>query len=428
MHKPALGALFVMLLSACTMALAPTAPGGSAGAPEDDSGPDPHATPGPSGTLDASFGKGGIVTTDVATGSNDLALSVALQPDGKLVAAGASVEFVFKDVQGTFALVRYLADGTPDPGFGTQGRVIVGKGSSAQARGVALAGDGGIVTAGWSLGVVTDVLVSRHLTSGKLDAGFGDGGLASGGMGEGYTRGIAMQPDGKILVVGYGGSYVDYDAWVMRLEADGKRDASFGSAGLKKVDWGTWDDQAQAIAWRDGKIYLAGSAKPHGFALSRLDAEGAPDPTFGNSGHVLVSSEDEAKGLAIDAEGRVLLAGGQRVLRFLPDGTLDSSFGSAGTVLLAGQELHAVGIQPDGKILLAGSQDGAASLTRLQADGTPDTGFASQGRAKVAASDGAAVGHALLVQPDGRIVVAGKAFKNKDKSGHDDFMLLRFWP
>jgi uncharacterized delta-60 repeat protein len=442
MHRPTLSGLVALLLTACTfnlnhpgLVVSPDGQSGSTPQPgaSPTSGQDPDVTadasPGASGSLDTRFGTEGIVLTDVATGSNDIAFGLALQSDGTIVAAGASVQFAFKDVLGSFALVRYLANGKPDPAFGTQGRVLGGQGSSSQARGVAIARDGGILAAGWSQAQVTDFLVSRHLPNGALDPGFGTGGHAEAGFGEGYTRGIAVQEDGKILVVGYGGSYIDYNALLARFNPDGSPDLSFGSGGTQRVDWGSDDDQAQAVVLAGGKIHLAGSTPTHGFTVCRLHMDGTRDVSFGSGGLAQVESgEDRAQALAVAEDGRIVLAGGSLVMRFTADGRLDGSFGDAGSVSVPGRSLKTVAIQADGKILVAGERDGKAALSRLNANGTFDGTFGSQGSAIVPAGDGTAVIHGLAIQTDGRIVAAGKAFRNQDRSGHDDFMLMRFWP
>ncbi len=442
MHRPTLSGLAALLLTACTVNLnhpgLVVAPDGQSGSPPQTeatpaSGQTPDgsadASPGAGGSLDTSFGNAGIALTDVADGSHDIAFGVALQLDGAIVAAGASTQFVPKDVLGSFALVRYLANGKPDPAFGTQGRLLGGKGSSSQARDVAVAGDGAILAAGWSQGQVVDFLVSRYVLGGQLDDRFGTGGHASPGFGEGYLRAIAELEDGKILAVGYGGSYVDYDALIARFNPDGSPDSSFGVNGKRYVDWGTDDDQAQALALKGNHVYLAGSTKTQGFTVCRLRMDGSLDPTFGDGGISRIGSgEDQAQDLAIAADGKLILAGGSLVMRFKADGFVDRSFGNSGGVGLPEQALRAVAVQEDGKILVAGEWDGKAALSRLNADGTPDGTFGTEGSAIVPAGDGAAVIHDLAIQPNGRIVAAGKAFRNKDRAGHDDFMLMRFWP
>ncbi len=405
--------LATVSLTACPFPGATSGPGSPAG-----------GTPGASGSLDKSFGQDGIVTTDFADENSDVAYGVALQENGRIVAAGVSTD----GGTGLFALVRYMPNGDPDTGFGTEGRVFTARGMTTQGKDVAVTADGKIVTGGWfqSFSSAMDLMLSRHLPDGQLDESFGDGGHAIAGYGSAIGNKLALQSDGKILLTGYNGM-LEYKPVLLRYTADGKPDSSFGTDGKVQLDWGTDEDKAYAIAEAGGKIVIAGSAKADGFALSRLNADGSLDTGFGTGGTVKVETgENVAQGLAVASDGRIVVAGDARVMRFNADGGIDSSFGTGGAVELAEQSLHAVVLQPDGKLLLAGGQAGKVSLVRLKADGKLDETFADQGVARVAAPDAASEAYDLVLQPDGRIVLAGKAYQSE--GGHDDFLVMRFWP
>ena len=199
-----------------------------------------------SGTLDASFGTGGKVTTDFA-GSGDGAGAIAVQPDGKLVAAGAATI----NGQADFALARYNSNGTLDTGFGTDGRVTTDFGGRYEvARSVALQWDGKIVVAGGSvIGLFNDFAVARYLSDGTLDASFGTGGKVitkfenrPDGMAPGEVsadaKSVAVQPDGKIVVAGYANIEGEEDFALVRYNANGTLDATFGSGGKVITDFG----------------------------------------------------------------------------------------------------------------------------------------------------------------------------------------------
>jgi uncharacterized delta-60 repeat protein len=404
-------------------------PGGSSGPGGNTStGGNTPVTPGSSGSLDKSFGDDGILTTDFTEEKDDAAFGVALQADGKIVAAGSTSAPDPSYTVGTFALVRYLSNGEPDPAFGMAGRVFTAQGSTAQARDVVVTGDGQIVTGGWfqAGGFSIDYLLSRHLSDGKLDESFGDAGHATAGLGAASGNALALQADGKFLFTGYNG-LLEYKPVVARYTAAGELDTSFDEDGKAQLDWGTDSDEAYAIAVHDGKILVAGSADTDGFALSRLNADGTLDTSFGTDGTVKVAAgESEASDLAVAADGTIVVVGGQHVLRFTADGELDTGFGGDGIVELTDHALNAVALQPDGKILVTGGHSEKVSLSRLKADGSLDSSFATQGTAIVAVPEATAQAYDIVRQPDGRIVVAGRAFQSD--GAHADFMLMRFWP
>jgi uncharacterized delta-60 repeat protein len=243
------------------------------------------------GSLDATFGAGGKVTTDFAN-SNDNALAMVFQPDGKVILAGTTQILNQGLSQGTaFALVRYNTDGSPDTTFGAGGKVITkflnqqGR-SSGQANALTLQSDGKIVAGGIaSPNDVQDFALARYNTDGSLDASLGSGGLVTTDMGSDSdtVAGLAVRPDGKIVAAGSRdldvGSITRGDFALARYNTDGSLDASFGNSGRAITDFGGMEDQAAAVAIQsDGKIVVAGftvtGATPAGaiitqFALAR---------------------------------------------------------------------------------------------------------------------------------------------------------------
>ena len=160
----------------------------------------------PNGTLDTTFGTGGKVRTDFGNNDLDIAYAAALQPDGKIVAAGTTV-FDF-GVSEDFALVRYNSDGTLDTSFDGDGRLLIDFGSFAQnAYAVLVQADGKIVTAGYPATekADSDFLLARCLPNGALDSSFGVGGKVRTSLGDlsGGAQAALLQPDGKIVAVGF---------------------------------------------------------------------------------------------------------------------------------------------------------------------------------------------------------------------------------
>jgi len=229
--------------------------------------------------------------------------------------------------------------------------------------------------------------------------------------------------------------------------AAGSLDLTFGSSGIVTTDIGNSYDYAQALALQsDGKIVAAGYARIGGtedFAMARYLTTGTLDITFGNAGTVTTaigSFTDEAYALGIQEDGKIVVAGRSNngtnydfaMARYLSDGTLDSTFGTAGTVTTAigsGHDyVHTLGIQTDGKIVLAGEYykdfNYYYTLARYFSDGTLDPSFGTGGIATTAIGNGFDYILALGIQTDGKIVAAGFALIGS----YYDFALARYWP
>jgi uncharacterized delta-60 repeat protein len=373
------------------------------------------------GDLDPTFGVGGTVLTDLS-GSNDEGRDAALQPDGKIVVSAITPLGDQGLVQ--FAVVRYLPDGSLDPGFGNGGVTLVSFGNvSALAHVAALQPDGGIIAAGYT----TDgqgsrsFALARFLPDGSLDTTFSGDGKLTLDAGVGEVVDILVQPDTRIVAVGSGG--------VVRLHADGSLDTSFGANGVVVIDFQVDEAKLQP----DGRIVMVGGftdttvfPPEFGFALARLLPDGSPDGTFGMAGRVNTSVGDGGLGaVALQEDGRILVAGHidddtgahLALARYLPDGTLDAAFDGDGLVTTFGTDLRGgadIAIQPDGRIVVTGP----GGLVRYLPDGSLDTTFSGDGIVN------AVGGLALLLQPDGRLVVA-RSFSTTGGEGAFDIYLAR---
>src|SRR6266702_1236709 len=286
-------------------------------------------TAGP-GALDPSFDSGGIVVTDFNGSIDGAAFAVAVQPDGKVLAAG----YVFSSAATNydFALARYLPDGSLDPSFGTNGKVATDfHGSTDVARAVALQPDGRIVVAGYALrldGPAFDFALARYNADGSLDASFGVGGKVAtdfaGAGGSEQAHALALQPDGKIVAAGWTSSagastheltFLDFA--MARYNPDGSLDASFANGGRAELSFfnNADVDFISGVALQpDGKIVVAGvtTTATRDFALARYDADGRLDLTFGVNGKVVTdvdNAHNNAFAVALQPDGRIVIAG-----------------------------------------------------------------------------------------------------------------------
>ncbi len=310
---------------------------------------------------------------------------------------------------------RALPAGLLDPTFGVGGRVSVA-GITTVGSGVVVQPDGKILVAGGSGG---GIFLTRYLADGTPDASFGTGGLVAAPQSVRIAA-LALQPDGKLLVAG---STSDPDNFfhLARFNANGSVDFGFGTSGRVITDLAGADDYAFALVVQpDGRIVLAGTTSaPSIFALARYLADGTADGSFGSGGVATTAfpgTSAEAHGLALQPDGKLVAAGfasGQFALaRYLSDGTLDATFGTGGQVTTSfgvAAEGRAVVVQPDGRIVAAGKAlvtNGDFALARYDASGTLDPTFGTGGLVTTAFPQ-AAEANALLLQPDGQLVAAG---------------------
>lgn len=269
------------------------------------------------GTLDNSFGTGGKVTTDIANGDNH-GTSLVLQADGKIIVSGYSDKLTDFD----FSLVRYNTDGTLDTSFGSGGKVLTDLfGDDDFAMAVALQPDGKILAAGTTNnGADIDFALVRYNADGTLDNTFSFDGKVSTSFGPASDRAhsVLVQPNGKIVVGGYTNSGPDADFALVRYNTDGTLDHTFNSTGQVKTDFSNQNDLGFSVALQpDGKVLLGGyTFDPvtfdYDFALLRYKENGLPDTTFGSGGIVVTdfgSDNDVGTKVFLQPDGRILSSG-----------------------------------------------------------------------------------------------------------------------
>jgi uncharacterized delta-60 repeat protein len=420
--------------------------------------------PAPSGPggLDTCFGIDGKVTTDINLGLGQYARAVAIQPDGKIVVAAQANNYPAGSGD-DFYVLRYEADGSLDPTFGSGGaaRVSITDWYDLELpNAVAIQPDGKILVAGSAplskpgTSTIWGFAIARLHPDGSIDYAFADNGRVLFNFNskkDAFLEGVALQSNGYIVAVGRSETGFAF----ARLTPNGMLDTGFNSTGKVVIQTAKSTDTAFTVAGAYGvaiqtvvvggvpqeKIVAAGirpSLKNVGrdFAVLRLNPNGSLDSSFGSGGKVFTDFEglaDQAFAVTIDANNNIVAAGhmhasatGQRkmaLVRYAPTGQLDSSFGIGGkaTLAVAGRSplVYGVDIHPDGRIVVAGAaeilgQSSAADflVARFNSDGSADTTFGSAGTGIVLTDfnglDDTAVAGAAL-QPDGRIVAAGGA-------------------
>ena len=395
------------------------------------------------GSLDASFGNGGVVSVSVApySGDDSLALSAVLQPDGKLIAAGYGKP---TDLTSDFALVRLNSDGSLDSGFGTGGESLTDIGeASVTTTGVAAQTDNKIVTVGSAFdGNIYHIALVRHNADGTLDNTFGINGKVIAynyAATTDYANAVVIQPDGKIIIAGsYGSSSGGF--LLMRFNTDGTMDTTFNGSGKVITIFDTYGAIPTSLALdAAGKIVAAGYVNPNSsqrdFAVARYNADGSLDTSLNGSGKVIVDvsgETDTAYSGLIQPDGKIILIG-QSSLNYQPyysivrlnnNGILDNSFGSGGKVITQFTgAIFAGGLQTDGRIIIGGyfrsANNSDFALLRFNPDGTPDASFGSNGMVTTDVGIDDRI-NALKIQSDSKIVAAGYTTVN----GKTDFATL----
>jgi uncharacterized delta-60 repeat protein len=328
-----------------------------------------------------SFGFGGL----------EVARAIALQPDGKIVAAGTTGT----GAGANFIVARFNADGTPDSSFGfLSHRALDFLGGEDIGMAVALAPDGKIVVAGTSTSGSRYFSVARLNSNGSLDNTFSQDGKASFQYHPGasqWANAILVQPDLKIVLAGSFAANVDDDFMLMRLNPDGAPDITFGNDSATFTNMGGWDAALALAPTADGGLVAAGRVSYRGdtdFALARYTADGALDGTFGMSGKAYVEfgGLDAALALDVRGDGAIAVAGYSGALmavaQLQPNGTLDPAFHGTGqaTVDFVGspEGANAVKFVAPDRLVVAGYQtvngDTNMALARFEttAEGGPN--------------------------------------------------------
>ena len=346
------------------------------------------------GTLDPSFGSGGLARTPVG-GGVDGGTGLAVQPDAKIVVVGVGGA----SGNNMMVVVRYDPAGHLDPSFGSGGVVSGKPGGAYAAASVALQADGKILVG------VSGATVVRLNTNGSLDTSWGNGGVASVSYNGSPLGPLAViaQPDGSTLVLG--------SEAVARLSAGGRLDTSYGSGGFATITRPELGNTSAAFGrLGDGRLIVVGGTSSGGgqTVFSRFTTGGQADPSFGTNGVMAVADgHGGVTAATVLPDGSVVATasttGGPIVSSYTPKAMPDPTFGPNGTASVtfpksSSSQLRAVAIQPDGKVLVAGDICDCSSAT------SPGVQYA------VARLDRTATGSGYwMVDAAGRVYAFGQA-------------------
>lgn len=355
------------------------------------------------------------------------------------------------------ATIALAAAGVLDPTFDADGRVVTDIGGEDSIQAMVIQPDGKVVGAGSSDG---NLALARYDSNGALDASFGINGIVITNI-PGYTctgRAVALQSDGKIVLGGHGHtSYSDDDHVLVRYNSDGSLDTSFDGDGIVVTSFdysGITADVLNAIGIQtDGKILTVGhtwdTPDISVITLARYNSDGSLDTSFDGDGKLITwfTQSDNPVALAIQPDGKFIVAGGSdflgglnykykmTVIRFNSDGTFDTNFNGNGKVFIDVPSQYAsigtaVVLAPNGKIVVAGSvveiggYSGSMVVVRLNPNGSLDATFGGDGI--VVTDFGGTHGHqggtAAAIQLDGKVVAGGYS----DPFGNIDMVLARY--
>lgn len=397
------------------------------------------------GTLDSTFGTGGLAT--VAFSGNSYARGAAVQRDGKIVLVGSA-----PGTNGTdFAITRLNTDGSLDTSFGTNGQVIypfdLSGAKNDVANGVAIQPNGQIVVVGTvdRTTFSTAMGLLRLNTDGTPDSGFGSSGKVVYQLnGDEVGNAVAIQPDNQIVIAGGGGS----NFIVARYAIDGTLDKSFGSNGSTEIFFGGTEYATSVVVRPDGRILMGGYSdtanfSTNDFAAAQVNSDGSLDLTFGYnnstwdgtavyefSNTVGGTFENRSLGLALLSGGDAVLVGFAdrsssgnsdfAAVRINAGGTPVTSFGKQGFLVYGfnqgggnNDSANAVVAQPNGQLIMIGTVERAGNAfdfgaVRINSNGSSDANFGSAGKVIVNSGSGNTVGaYAGAYQSDSRIVLAG---------------------
>lgn len=356
----------------------------------------------PDGSLDTTFGIGGKVSTAIGNGDDQIK-AILIQPDGKIVASGVSDGDITPSVVYDAAVVRYNAAGSLDTSFGTGG-IVTSRfglpGFQFNGTSMSIQADNEIVIAGHYNGGANgnEFFAIRYTTTGALDSSFGTGGVVITNFGTSSDEcyGMTIQPDGKLVLSGTSTvAGLQPDFALARYNTDGSLDATFGIGGLVTTDFGNGysENGRKVIVQTDGKLILAGFiyGTSTDYALARYNADGSLDTSFGTGGKVITAVgtlQDYGANVLLQTDNKIIVSGYSSIflydfsmVRYNTDGTLDTTFGTGGKVSTdfnssSDDYAYASALQNDGKIILAGYSWNDFALARY--NGTTPLNTASQ--------------------------------------------------
>lgn len=403
------------------------------------------------GSADAAFGTNGRASASFDTGQSEAQLAV-VTAEGEIIAAGKSSPFEANHID--FAVAKFTQAGVLDTAFADGGKVIVAfeKGNDELTQLLLLPNDKilAVGTSGYRQSnntVFKDIVLAKYNADGSLDASFGNAGRVYSAIGQNRYTVItaALQADGKIVVsTMYGNNAQIYYLYeILRYNADGTLDTSFGTEGRVSVNYNV----TSLIFQPDGKIIATGDGYIDGvykFIVNRFNVNGTLDASFGTNGNAFVPFGGPTFGLTtavLQADGKIVVCGtasnpdlyaGAMALagvRFNANGSVDNTYGDNGMITAIMGDVYLFSksfIRPDGKMVITGrSVSGSFGFTtmRFTENGVLDTTYGTGGFSSVYLGDYREV-KSVIMQPDAKFLVA--LSKYNQPAGSYDFMLKRF--
>jgi uncharacterized delta-60 repeat protein len=393
------------------------------------------------GQLDPSFGSGGRVDLSLVNSSGtEGAVSVLQRGDGRFITVGAG------EGKGIW-VTQDLANGALDGGFGTTSGTYFLQSRYSSASAAVREPNGSIVLAGGeeSISPGFDTLIARLTPQGALDPSFGndppnptgDGISVFDLGGDDLAEGIAIDSNGRIIIAGRTGSTSSHDVLLARFNSDGSIDAGFGGPTGVHTDLGG-NDIGTNVATQGERIVVLANSGPNTDVLG-YRPNGTLDPAFGGGDGIApvnFPAGTESNALLIQPDGRIVVAGSHStnayIARLQPDGSQDTSFGSGGVTSFeapsgaTGMYLATLAQSDDSKTVAAATSfapgNNHAVLLRTLANGQPDPAWGTNGVLTIPSPpETSDYAFAVSVEPDRRILVGGDTYAN----GNDDRLLLR---
>lgn len=369
--------------------------------------------------------------------------AMAIQPDGKILIGGRGGEDVYNS---GYCIVRFNTNGTVDSSFGINGKIITIYGGSIQS--IVVLPDGKILAGGF-LGTV---MLAKYLPNGTLDSSFGTNGLLQpqfDGIRYSYCYALKLQEDGKIVMAG---NVNGTNALTARFFANGIFDSGFAQKGYTILPsaYIAFDLALQP----DGKILIAGQGlNGNNFLVARYLNDGRLDTQFGNAGIVHTDITDMSEYLSsitLQTDGKIVVAGRYdynsqyinnfktAVIRYNIDGSADNSFGTNAIANLQFDDASAdpkkIMIQQDGKIVVAGDYTDIyhfhkPTLARFNSNGVIDNTFGNNGTIITTQFGDSVTCRSAALQPDGKIIIGGYQLVKLDTSVlyyTDSFVVIRY--
>lgn len=396
-------------------------------------------------SLDSTFGTNGKVITTY--GHESYISKTVLQTGEKIISVGAASNGSNLD----WAVAQYDSDGSLDTNFGTGGIVLKDFGGDDAISSIKIQSGGKIIVGGFShIAANFQWTLARFNSNGLIDNSFGinGNGLVTTFTGiHSVLNSILLQPDEKIIAIGYSQNQGQDELAIARYNPDGSPDITFGPGGTVTTPIGNSNDRGNAVALQsDGKIVVFGDFDAGGHDnvfLARFTANGALDTLFGTGGIVKDNYEyhNGARDIALQSDGKILITGATKnnsgsldtyIARYDSTGALDGTFGSGGKTIISfasGDDVaNSLLLQPDGKMILGGYENVGGSsgtdfaLRRFKTDGTLDTEFGSNGYFVTPIGSGNDAINGIALQNNGKIIAAGTAYNGT----HNDWALARY--